>query len=152
TGFGSAYVGSANLSHAALTEGLEWTVKVSQYETPHLWDRVAATFETYWEDPEFVPCAQADRPRLQVALAPERGEGRSAGRFPFARHPHASQQEILDRLAAERRVRGRDRPLVAAATGRGKPLLAAFDSRNGSGESGPPGPPPRLLFVAHREE
>ena len=55
TGFGTAYVGSANLSHPALTEGLEWTVKVSQYESPHLWDRVAATFETYWEDGEFEP-------------------------------------------------------------------------------------------------
>ncbi len=36
TGFGSAYVGSANLSRAALSEGLEWTTKVSQYELPHL--------------------------------------------------------------------------------------------------------------------
>ena len=46
SGFGTAYVGSANLSHPALTEGLEWTVKVSQYESPHLWDRLAATFES----------------------------------------------------------------------------------------------------------
>src|SRR5262249_31943658 len=42
TGFGTAYVGSANLSRPALTEGLEWTIKLSQYESPHLWDRVAA--------------------------------------------------------------------------------------------------------------
>ena len=51
TDFGTAYVGSANLAHPALTEGLEWTVKLSQYESPHLWDRLVATFETYWEDP-----------------------------------------------------------------------------------------------------
>lgn len=47
TGFSTAYVGSANLSHAALTDGLEWTVKVSQYEQPYQWEKIIATFETY---------------------------------------------------------------------------------------------------------
>ena len=61
TGFGSAYVGSANISHAALTEGLEWNIKVSQYEQPLLWEKIAATFETYWNDAEF--CA----PKIVVA-------------------------------------------------------------------------------------
>jgi HKD family nuclease len=48
TGFGSAYIGSANLSNAALSEGLEWTTKVSHYELPYLWSKVAGTFETCW--------------------------------------------------------------------------------------------------------
>src|SRR5262249_46961297 len=72
TGFGSAYIGSANLSHAALTDGLEWNVKISQYESPHLWDKVTGTFETYWEDPEFTVYDPADRPKLQAALSEER--------------------------------------------------------------------------------
>ena len=129
--FGSAYVGSANLSHPALTEGLEWTVKLSQYESPHLWDRVVATFETYWEDREFEPYHQAERPRLKRALEEERsGESSGPEPFPFELRPWAFQQEILDRLDAERRVQGRDRHLVVAATGTGKTMIAAFDYRH----------------------
>ena len=41
--FGSAYIGSANLSQAALTDGLEWTVKVSQHEQAYLWEKAIAT-------------------------------------------------------------------------------------------------------------
>ena len=158
TGFSTAYIGSANLSRPALTEGLEWTVKVSRYESPHLWDRVAATFETYWEDGEFTPYGPEERSRLKAALEQERGSGESPSgeAFTFDLRPYAFQQEILDRLDAERRVQGRDRQLVVAATGTGKnahrrlrlPMVVpanrvsvlAMDDR------------PRLLFVAHREE
>ena len=131
SGFGTAYVGSANLSRPALTEGLEWTVKVSQYESPHLWDRVAATFETYWEDGEFEPYHEAERPRLKRRWR-RSGRSRSSGPepFPFELRPYAFQQEILDRLDAERRVQGRDRHLVVAATGTGKTMIAAFDYRH----------------------
>ena len=82
--FGSAYIGSANLSHPALTDGLEWTVKLSQYESPHLWERVVATFETYWEDREFERYHQAERPRLKQALEEERSvESTGPEPFPF---------------------------------------------------------------------
>lgn len=53
SGFGSAYVGSANLSGAALTGGLEWTVKLTQRAQQALFDRAAAHFETLWADSEF---------------------------------------------------------------------------------------------------
>ncbi len=104
--FGTAYVGSANLSHPALTEGLEWTIKLSQYESPYLWDRVIATFETYWEDGEFEPYHEADRPRLRQALEDERSVGTPGTEtFPFELRPYAFQQEILDRLDADTRFR-----------------------------------------------
>lgn len=53
TGFGSAYVGSANLSGAALTGGLEWTVKLTQRAQEALFACAAARFETLWADSEF---------------------------------------------------------------------------------------------------
>ena len=36
-----------------LSEGLEWTTKISHYELPYLWSKIAGTFETYWQDQEF---------------------------------------------------------------------------------------------------
>ena len=53
SGFSTAYVGSSNLSHAALLEGLEWNVRLSQVETPDVLDKFRATFDGYWEGSEF---------------------------------------------------------------------------------------------------
>ena len=53
TGFGSAYVGSANLSGAALLGGLEWTVKFTEEGQPGLFSRAQAHFEALWNDGEF---------------------------------------------------------------------------------------------------
>ncbi len=159
TGFGCAYVGSANISHAALTDGLEWNVKISQYEQPFQWDKVAATFDTYWNDPEFVSYEGPDaKERLQAALAEQHTGGpETDGTFVlpnFDLRPYGFQQEILDRIAAERELQARRKHLIVAATGTGKTMIAAFDfkqwwnRRRAEGNQGVP----RLLFVAHREE
>ncbi|MCE5200780.1 MAG: DUF3427 domain-containing protein [Armatimonadota bacterium] len=151
TEFGTAYIGSANLSRPALTEGLEWNVKVSQYESLHLWEKVTAAFETYWNDAEFVSYSEEERPRLHEALQSERGGAEENGfAVNFDLRPYPFQQEILDQLEAEREVHYRDRHLVVAATGTGKTMIAAFDYKHWCG--GRDGNRPRLLFVAHREE
>jgi superfamily II DNA or RNA helicase len=155
TGFGSAYVGSSNLSNAALTDGLEWNVKISQYESAHLWEKLCATFDTYWDDPEFVPYTRADHIRFRRAIDAERaGDGAGDVPFQFDIRPYPYQQEILDRLAADRVYHHRTRNLVVAATGTGKTVIAAFDYRRvrEALETTAPGRPVRLLFVAHREE
>ena len=59
SGVSTGYVGSANLSHAALTSGLEWTVKVAARELPDLFRRCRAEFAGYWENPAFEPYDQA---------------------------------------------------------------------------------------------
>jgi superfamily II DNA or RNA helicase len=149
TGFGSAYVGSANISKAALSEGLEWTSKISQYELPHLWQKIIATFETYWNDEEFEAYDEAAAPRLREAIRREREHAPvTIGDIPtFDLRPYPFQDEILDVLAAEREVQDKHRHLVVAATGTGKTMIAAFDYRSWSGDDRP-----SLLFVAHREE
>lgn len=152
TGFGVAYIGSSNLSQAALTDGLEWNVKISEQESPHLWEKVRATFETYWNDNEFVPYSVSTRERLREALQSERSSGADED-IPafFDIKPYAFQQEILDKLAAERLLHQRFRNLVVAATGTGKTVVSAFDYLRFRKERGQE-KPNRLLFVAHREE
>lgn len=151
TGFGSAYVGSANLSGAALMGGLEWTVKFTERGQNELFERACAHFETLWEDPEFQrydPANPLHRQALGEALKRESGEDIIARPTYFDLEPKAYQQEMLDQLEIEREHE-RWRNLVVAATGTGKTVVAAFDYRRICLLHGGQ---PRLLFVAHREE
>ena len=150
TGFGSAYIGSANISKAALDEGLEWTAKISQYETEHLWQHAIATFDSHWEDEsEFTRCRTEDLLRLEQALSSERSDVTSEDVTSFFDlRPYGYQQAILDDIAAERES-GKNKHLVIAATGTGKTIIAAFDYKRFCADNGGH---PRLLYVAHREE
>jgi len=150
TGFSSAYVGSANLSNAALSEGLEWTTKISQYELPYLWDKVTGTFETYWQDDEFQAFDEQAVPRLRLAIQRERQVASDPiATINFDLRPFPFQEEILDIIAAEREVQDKHRHLVVAATGTGKTMIAAFDYARVAQQLGRK---PRLLFIAHRKE
>lgn len=152
SGFGSAYVGSANLSGAALTGGLEWTVKLTQRAQEALFSRAVAHFETLWADSEFQrydPDNVDHRQALAAALGRESfGSEPSATISFFDLQPKTYQQEMLEQLATER-AHGRSRNLLVAATGTGKTVVAAFDYRHICRVEGGR---PRLLFVAHREE
>ncbi|WP_018649125.1 MULTISPECIES: DUF3427 domain-containing protein [unclassified Thioalkalivibrio] len=154
TGFGSAYIGSANVSRVAMDEGLEWTAKVSEYELPHMWRQIQTSFEAHWADPaEFEPLTKDDLPRLQRALESESSSGHGAQKDAtafFDLRPYAFQQEILEDIQRER-CSGIDRHLVIAATGTGKTMIAAFDYRRFAHEQADKGRP-SLLFIAHREE
>lgn len=151
SGFGSAYVGSANLSAAAMMGGLEWTVKFTEKGQEELFARARANFETLWEDREFQrydPENAVHRTALENALTREAGHGLPVRLTFFDLEPKSYQQDMLDKLHAER-LQGRHRNLLVAATGTGKTVVAAFDYRRLCAEQGGR---PRLLFVAHREE
>ena len=149
TGFTTAYVGSSNLSNAAISSGLEWNVKVTAKDLPATIRKIAATFDTYWHSDEFEFYSPDMRPRLVEALKAEHYD-REHPQFLFDIRPYPYQQEILDKLLAEREVRGSFRNLIVAATGTGKTVIAAFDYRRFCKQN--PGKANRLLFIAHREE
>lgn len=151
TGFTTAYVGSSNLSNSAISSGLEWNVKVTVKDLPATMRKIAATFDSYWNSTDFEFYKEEERGRLLRALRAERfmGDG-GTGAFVFDIHPYPYQLEILDKLTAEREVRGLCRNLVVAATGTGKTVVAALDYRRF--RRAHPGGACRLLFIAHREE
>jgi superfamily II DNA or RNA helicase len=151
TGFTTAYVGSSNLSNAAISSGLEWNVKVTKKDLPETIDKITATFECYWNSREFEYYAEDQKERLARALKAEKYFDRSnAAIYTMDVTPYSYQQEILDKLEAERTIRGYWRNLVVAATGTGKTVISALDYKRYCRDH--PERPCRLLFIAHREE
>ena len=155
SGFGTAYVGSANLTQAALAGGLEWTVKFAERGQGAMFQQAQAHFETLWYDTEFVsydPHRPEHLVALNLAIAKEKGGSRADQPANvlsfFDLTPKNYQLEMLEQLQAER-DHGRMRNLVVAATGTGKTVVAAFDYQRLCTKLGGR---PRLLFIAHRIE
>lgn len=149
TGFSTAYIGSSNLSNPALNGGLEWNVKVTEKESIDIVKKFAVSFESYWNDssfetfdPDDEKCCQ--KLRMELNKHPDGNDFHLQASI----HPYAYQQEILDRLDAERKIHGYYKNLVVAATGVGKTIVAAFDYKRFKETH----PRARLLFIAHREE
>ena len=151
TGFHTGYIGSSNLSHSALTSGLEWNLKITSQEIPHIIEKSLSTFDTYWESPDFerFDGEIESREKLSNALQAARGSfNPTTPSFYFDIKPHSHQQTILEKLQVERELHGRYRNLVVAATGTGKTIISAFDFSRFYNEN----PEAKFLFIAHREE
>ena len=73
SGFTTAYIGSSNLSNAAISSGLEWNVKATQKDLPETIRKVEATFESYWNSSEFIEYNPKEKQRLETAIKEERG-------------------------------------------------------------------------------
>lgn len=155
SGFHTAYVGSSNLSHAALVDGLEWNVRLSAMATPHLLKKFRDTFDSYWEAREFAAYdPEEDGERLRDALAVASGRQQSGTTTitlsGLEVQPQPFQAEMLEELDAERTLHDRHRNLIVAATGTGKTVVAALDYRRLVRDVH--GKDLTLLFVAHRKE
>jgi len=153
SGLTTAYIGSSNLSHTALFDGLEWNVRLSSMDAAHVIDRVRMTFESHWASEHFEhydPAVNGD----ELARALQEHDRRSLGEsstISFANldvRPYPHQERMLETLMVERDRHDRHRNLVVAATGTGKTVVAALDYRQLCESAGRE---LSLLFVAHRD-
>ena len=147
TGFSTAYVGSSNISASAMTNGVEWNVKVTQKDMSDTYEKMKATFETYWNDKDFILYDESQEKELSISL------GKSADKsntFFMDMRPYGFQQEILEAIQADRKIRNNYKNLVIAATGTGKTVISAFDYKRFCKEN--PYTKCRLLFIVHRKE
>lgn len=148
TGFSTAYIGSSNISNPALSNGLEWNLKVSEYTSIDVINSFLKTYETYWNDSEFRyfdPENDEDRNELRRSL---QNTADNPNMIMFDLFLHDYQKEIIEDLRTEREEYGSFRNLVVAATGTGKTMVSAFDYkdfRNKNSSS-------KMLFIAHRKE
>lgn len=150
TGFHTAYIGSSNFSRSALTDGLEWNLKVTTKEVGHIIDKFKKTFEAYWQNSDFeLYDENIHSEKLVEALK----QGKFSKEYSFATSyfdikPFPYQNEILEKLEVERTVHKRNKNLLVAATGTGKTVISAFDYKNYRNNN----KTSKLLFVAHRKE
>ena len=150
TGFHTGYIGSSNFSRSALTDGLEWNLKVTTKEVGHIIDKFKKTFESYWQNADFeLYDANIHSEKLVDALK----QGKFSKEYTFLTSyfdikPFPYQYEILEKLEVERTIHNRWKNLLVAATGTGKTVISAFDYKNFKAIN----KSSKLLFVAHRKE
>jgi len=143
SGYSTAYVGSSNLTHSAQVSGLEWNVRVSGARNRPVIDKVAAVFESYWQQDDF---EKYDQRRFQSTRDAPR-ESLSISISPVEIRLEPFQERLLEQIELSRNS-GHHRNLLVSATGTGKTVMAAMDYARLSTRL----PRSRLLFVAHREE
>lgn len=150
TGFHTGYIGSSNFSRSALTDGLEWNLKITTKEVGHIIDKFQKTFDSYWQSDDF---ELFDDSIHKEKLIQSLNQGKSGKILDsnlsfFDISPFPFQSEILEKLDVERTVHLRNRNLVVAATGTGKTVISAFDFKRFKKDN----PSAKLLFLAHRKE
>jgi superfamily II DNA or RNA helicase len=150
TGFHTGYIGSSNFSRTALTDGLEWNLKITTKEVSHIIDKFQKTFDAYWENNEFeLFNDDIHSEKLITSLKTGKMPQKSFNNLAFFDlKPYPYQKEILEQLDVERTVHHRHKNLLVAATGTGKTVISAFDYKSFKQVN----KTAKLLYVAHRKE
>ncbi|WP_297520557.1 DUF3427 domain-containing protein [uncultured Clostridium sp.] len=144
--FYKIYIGSSNLTQAALKSSEEWNVKVISKKDEKFSLEVMAGYkrlidETDMVDDEFLKEYESFIKELKI-LGTEQKTRKFLSNSKKIK-PNSMQIRALENL---NRLRGHggSKSLVIAATGTGKTYMSAFDVREFN--------PRRMLFIVHRED
>lgn len=147
TSSGTAFVGSSNLSEAALTTAVEWNYRVLSTADGNGFEEVAAAFDALFTHPstkvltdDWIETYRSRRVTRQTVLDAADVEIE----MPSAPVTPNEVQAVALRKLEETRANGNKAGLIVLATGLGKTWLSAFDTSRPEFR--------RVLFVAHREE
>ena len=143
-GLSTAFIGSSNMTGAAMVVGMEWNVRISESINPDVIRKFEAVFESYWQSNQFRDYETAE---FDEAVNRAQSGSNQLDLSPFLVSPYPYQTQLLEDILASRSA-GFHRNLVVSATGTGKTALSAFDYAAIAREGGQA----RLLFIAHRKE
>ncbi|MFC3420423.1 phospholipase D-like domain-containing protein, partial [Salinicoccus hispanicus] len=128
----SMFIGSSNLTDAALKKNYEYNLKLTSLENGAVIQHFNSQFEVLWNDSAPVDDAWVDAYAQSYVEEPmqrkvlEVIEDRSKYRYRGAEgpviKPNAMQHEALNALDQLRQT-GKDKGLVVSATGTGRPIL-----------------------------
>ena len=143
-GLSTAFIGSSNMTSAAMVVGMEWNVRIAETINPDVIRKFEAVFESYWGSALF---RDYEASEFAEAVSRAIGETGALNLSPFLVSPYPYQTRLLEDILASRSA-GFHRNLVVAATGTGKTAISAFDYESILREDGSA----KLLFIAHRQE
>ena len=150
-GLTTAFLGSSNISYAALHQGMEWNVRLSEVATASLVERMRATFETYWANDAFEPFdprGMASASARHSTVSAGRSDATSAAAsWPSTSRPSRTRREC----SSSCKLSGTATTATATCSSPQRaPARPSWPRSTTAGSVTTLGRKPSLLFVAHR--
>lgn len=135
----SILIGSSNLTANALTNNLEWNLKVNSHKDGYVVKNALYEFNRMFSISTLCDNTWIEQ-YSKIYITPTKTSTKQVGNVVV--NPNEMQKEALKALE-DMRAKGANKALVISATGTGKTYLGAFDVKKVA--------PKKFLFIVHRE-